>query len=230
MQLDAIRHKKEGQSPKRLQKLYALLQSSNKGKQAVGRGNEREKSYFNEQIRMSEDQARKLQKVDSKLDLYTNQASHHKDQLSRLSEAIDRFRSGEQHDDLQQQNSLDIRVNGATLGGSPRLDTQSDADAGSPTRAAAGKGSAKGKGAGPWGAKGRQAAVLADPWGSGVKALRDLGKSNSHKRLKDKGRRGDRDDALEEGQEDLPLFAFNDNLDLHSFLGMTVSQQYGFRV
>ena len=44
---------------------------------------------------MSKGQNEKLNKVDSKLDLYQNSLSGHHDQISKLTEAIDLYRSNQ---------------------------------------------------------------------------------------------------------------------------------------
>ena len=166
---------------------------------------------------MSKDQERKLQTVDSKLNLYANQSSHHKDQLSRLSEAIDRFRSDEKLDEIAHQNSLDIRVNEIRISVNSQMNTQSDET--SPTKGTVPTNKSRDSvGAGLWRDKAKPAAMLANPFGSAIKTMKSLSKSKSNKKLKEKEARKDTGEVIEDGQESLPLYNFNDNLDLNSFL------------
>ena len=78
-------------SPDRIHRLYALLQSTGKG---ASRLDNKAKNFFNEHIKMSVEQSKKLRLASSELgDIKSSAHSNHKDSLSRLSEAIELLKS-----------------------------------------------------------------------------------------------------------------------------------------
>ena len=77
-------------SPDRIHRLYAVLQSTGKGASRFGKAS---KDFFNEHIKMNQEQTKKLYLASTELDLMKNNAPNHKDSLSRLSEAIELLKS-----------------------------------------------------------------------------------------------------------------------------------------
>ena len=72
---------------------------------------DQKEGYFNEQIKMSQVQNERLNKVDSKLDLYLDQMIGHHDQISRLSDAIDLYRSNQKLEQLASEKKIELRAN-----------------------------------------------------------------------------------------------------------------------
>ena len=76
---------------------------------------------------MSPGQNERLKKVDSKLDLYQNQLVGHHDPISKLSDAIDLYRSNQKMEQLSIENRMEQRANHISI----QLDSelvQSDAE------------------------------------------------------------------------------------------------------
>ena len=84
-------------SPDRIAHLYAILQSTQKGANLLRQGPllvNRSPSFFNEHMKMSHDQTKKLSLVHEELQkLQSGSALKNKDSLSRLSDTIDLIRS-----------------------------------------------------------------------------------------------------------------------------------------
>ena len=82
-------------SPTRIARLYAMLQSTDKG--AARLDHKQGKNFFNENIRMNYSQSKRMLEVNDHLSRLQNQtALQNKDSLSRLADAIEIFRNERQ--------------------------------------------------------------------------------------------------------------------------------------